>query len=63
MSELSTNCLKNHQIENLFKKKRNKSLFQQYFNTKLSKYRFLTIFGKLEFGKMGFGKLVLNLAF
>ena len=30
------------------KKKRNKSLFQQYFNPKLSKYRFLTIFGKID---------------
>ena len=32
-----------------------KSLFQQYFNPKLSKYRLLAIFGK-----MGFDELVLN---
>ena len=36
----------------IYFKKRNKSLFQQYFIPKLSKYRFLTIFGKLGFGKM-----------
>ena len=36
----------------IYFEKRNKSLFQQYFNPKLLKYRFLTIFGKLGFCKM-----------
>ena len=32
----------------IYLKKRKKSLFQQYFYPKLSKYRFLTGFGKMD---------------
>ena len=42
-------------LKSYLKKKYMKSLFQQYFNPKLSKYRILAIFGK-----MGFDELVLN---
>ena len=50
------NCFKNHQIKIYFKT-RKKS--QQYYNQKLSKYRFLTIFGKLGLGKMVLSRFIL----
>ena len=48
----NNSALKITKLKIYFKKKRNNSLFQQYFNPKLSKYRFLTIFGKLGFGRV-----------